>query len=184
MSLEVSTNSVPGRGPPDVPCYLAEAIGTGILVLIGPGAAMVAASTHAFGHAGVALAFGLVITLLVASLGTISGAHLNPAVTLAFWSVRRFPSRHVLPYITAQCAGAIQLDTPSAGSANSAGQGALFFLFSAVRAQGSQPFACCQGVVSRPSPFAACRSTSPFGCLSERHQPPRQRKRFPAGRIL
>lgn len=107
MSLEVSTNSVPGRGPPDVPCYLAESIGTGILVLIGPGAAMVAASTHAFGHAGVALAFGMVITLLVASLGTISGAHLNPAVTLAFWSVRRFPSRHVLPYSTAQCAGAI-----------------------------------------------------------------------------
>ena len=91
----------------DVRCYLAEALGTAILVLIGPGAAMVAASTHAFGHEGVALAFGLVITLLVASLGTISGAHLNPAVTLAFWSVDRFPLRHVLPYIVAQCIGAI-----------------------------------------------------------------------------
>ncbi|MGV3707507.1 MAG: MIP/aquaporin family protein [Gemmatimonas sp.] len=91
----------------DVRCYIAEAIGSGILVLIGPGAAMVAASTHAFGHEGVALAFGLVITLLIAALGTISGAHLNPAVTLAFWSVDRFPKRHVLPYIIAQCIGAI-----------------------------------------------------------------------------
>ena len=91
----------------DARCYLAEAIGTGILVLIGVGAAMVAASTHAFGHEEVALAFGLVIILLVASLGTISGAHLNPAVTLAFWSVNRFPLRHVVPYIMAQCVGAI-----------------------------------------------------------------------------
>ena len=88
-------------------CYVAEALGTGILVLIGPGAAMVAALTHAFGHQGVALAFGLVVTLLVASMGPISGAHLNPAVTIAFWSVDRFPARHVLPYVLAQCTGAI-----------------------------------------------------------------------------
>ena len=67
---------------------------------------MVSASTHAFGHAGVALAFGLVITMLVAAFGTISGAHLNPAVTLAFWSTARFPGRDVLPYIIAQCVGA------------------------------------------------------------------------------
>lgn len=91
----------------DVRCYLAEFIGTGILVLVGPGAAMVAASTHAFGHAGVALAFGLVVTLLVAAFGMTSGAHVNPAVTLAFWSVRRFPGPAVLPYVAAQCAGAV-----------------------------------------------------------------------------
>lgn len=90
----------------DARFYLAEALGTAILVLIGPSAAMVAVSTHAFAHEGVALAFGLVI-LLVAALGPISGAHLNPAVTLAFWSVNRFPFRHVLPYILAQCVGAI-----------------------------------------------------------------------------
>lgn len=97
-----------GRGAgPDVRCYVAECIGTAILVLVGPGAAMVAASTHAFGHTGVALAFGLVITLVVATFGTTSGAHVNPAVTLAFWSVRRFPGRAVLPYVAAQCAGAV-----------------------------------------------------------------------------
>lgn len=93
------------RGDPR-PC-IAEAIGTAILVLIGPGAAMVAASTHAFGHPGVALAFGLVVAMMVAAFGNISGAHINPAVTLAFWSVGRFPGRSVLPYIVAQCAGAI-----------------------------------------------------------------------------
>jgi aquaporin NIP len=76
-------------------------------VLVGPGAAMVAASTDAFGHAGVALAFGLVVTMLVAGFGTTSGAHVNPAVTLAFWSVCRFPGREVLPYVAAQCAGAV-----------------------------------------------------------------------------
>ena len=82
-------------------------MGTAVLVLVGPGAAMVSAATHAFGHTGVALAFGLVVTVLVAALGTTSGAHLNPAVTLAFWSVRRFPGREVLPYVAAQCGGAV-----------------------------------------------------------------------------
>lgn len=91
----------------DIRCYVAEALGTAILVLVGCGSAIVAQSTHAFGHAGVSLAFGLVVAFLVASLGTISGAHINPAVTLAFWSLRRFPTRHVAPYILAQCIGAV-----------------------------------------------------------------------------
>lgn len=87
--------------------YLAEALGTFALVAIGPGAAMVAARTHAFGHTGVALAFGLVVTLAVASTGHLGGAHINPAVTIGFWSVRRFPARDVVPYVAAQCVGAI-----------------------------------------------------------------------------
>jgi aquaporin NIP len=86
--------------------YAAEAIGTFALVALGPGAVMVSASTHAFGHAGVALAFGLVIAFVVAATGHLSGAHINPAVTVAFWSVRRFPAREVIPYVVAQCAGA------------------------------------------------------------------------------
>jgi MIP family channel proteins len=87
--------------------YAAEFIGTFILVALGPGASMVAASTHAFGHAGVALAFGLAVTLVVAATGHLGGAHINPAVTIGFWSVRRFPGRDVLPYVAAQCTGAI-----------------------------------------------------------------------------
>ena len=87
--------------------YASEAIGTFALVAIGPGAVMVAASTHAFGQQGVALAFGLVVTIVVAATGHLGGAHINPAVTIAFWSVRRFPGRDVLPYVVAQCVGAI-----------------------------------------------------------------------------
>ena len=86
---------------------VAEAVGTATLVAVGPGAAMVAVRTHAFGHLGVALAFGLVVTMIVAALGGISGAHVNPAVTLAFWSTGRFRGREVLPYVAAQCAGAV-----------------------------------------------------------------------------
>lgn len=87
--------------------YAAEALGTFALVAVGPGAVMVAARTHAFGDAGVALAFGLVVTIVVAATGHIGGAHINPAVTIGFWSVRRFPGQDVLPYIVAQCLGAI-----------------------------------------------------------------------------
>jgi MIP family channel proteins len=91
----------------DMRRYAAEAVGTFTLVAVGPGAVMVAAKTHSFGPTGVALAFGLVVTIVVASSGHLSGAHINPAVTLGFWSLRRFPGRDVLPYIIAQCAGAI-----------------------------------------------------------------------------
>ncbi|NUR33882.1 MAG: aquaporin [Gemmatimonadaceae bacterium] len=87
--------------------YIAESLGTFALVAIGPGAAMVAAKTGAFGHSGVALAFGLAVTLIVASSGHLGGAHINPAVTIGFWSVRRFPGSDVLPYVIAQCVGAI-----------------------------------------------------------------------------
>ena len=86
---------------------IAEFLGTFALVAIGPGAAMVAARTHAFGHLGVSLAFGLAVTIIVAAIGHLSGAHVNPAVTVGFWSVRRFPGREVAPYVLAQCAGAI-----------------------------------------------------------------------------
>ena len=78
-----------------------------MLVAIGPGAAMVSARTGAFGHTGVALAFGLVVCLVIASSGHLGGAHINPAVTIGFWSVRRFPARDVVPYIISQCVGAI-----------------------------------------------------------------------------
>jgi len=85
----------------------AELLGTFALVAIGPGAVMVASRTHAFGPTGVALAFGLAVTIIVASSGHLSGAHINPAVTIGFWSVGRFRAGNVVPYIFAQCVGAI-----------------------------------------------------------------------------
>ena len=87
--------------------YLAELIGTFVLVIIGPGAVMVSASTNAFGQEGIALAFGLAVTIVVASIGHLSGAHINPAVTIALWSAGRFPSREVVSYVVAQCTGAV-----------------------------------------------------------------------------
>lgn len=87
---------------------LAEGIGTFFLVLIGPGAVMVDAySNGVVGHVGIALSFAFVITAMVYALGHVSGAHLNPAVTIGFWSARRFPSKELLPYISAQCLGAV-----------------------------------------------------------------------------
>jgi aquaporin Z len=85
---------------------LVEALGTFALVVVGTGAIMVAARTGAFGHEGIALAFGLAVACIVAASGHLSGAHVNPAVTLAFWSVGRAPARDVVPYVAAQCAGA------------------------------------------------------------------------------
>ena len=65
-------------------CLLAEGLGTAILLIFGTGAAVVDAQTHALGHGGVAAAFGLVVFILIQSLGETSGAHVNPAVTVAF----------------------------------------------------------------------------------------------------
>ena len=87
-------------------CLLAEGLGTAVLLIFGTGAAVVNAQTHALGHGGVAAAFGLVVFILIQSLGETSGAHINPAVTLAFWARGRFPGRRVLPYVLAQLTGA------------------------------------------------------------------------------
>ncbi|HET6497938.1 MAG TPA: MIP family channel protein [Coriobacteriia bacterium] len=84
----------------------AEGIGTFTLVLAGCGAIVVDALTGSPGHVGVALSFGLVVMAMVASVGHISGAHLNPAVTLAFALTRHFPTKDVPAYLFAQVAGA------------------------------------------------------------------------------
>ena len=84
----------------------AEAIGTFALLFAGTGAIVVNDATGAVTHPGVALTFGLVVLALVYALGDVSGAHLNPAVTLGFAAAGRFPRREVGPYIAAQLAGA------------------------------------------------------------------------------
>jgi aquaporin NIP len=85
----------------------AESLGTFALVFFGAGAIMVGAKYGSFGQLGIALAFGLVIAAMVYALGHISGAHLNPAVSLAFALSRHFPWRLVGAYWAVQCAGAI-----------------------------------------------------------------------------
>lgn len=78
-------------------CLLAEALGTALLLVFGTGAAVVNEQTHALGHGGIAAAFGLVVFMLIQSLGPTSGAHVNPAVTLDFWIAGRLPGRRVAP---------------------------------------------------------------------------------------
>jgi MIP family channel proteins len=86
---------------------VAEAIGTFALVFAGCGAVMVDAKTGQLGHVGVAITFGLVITAMIYALGHVSGAHLNPAVTLAFVLTRHFPRSRAGAYWLAQLAGAL-----------------------------------------------------------------------------
>jgi aquaporin NIP len=86
----------------------AEFLGTFSLVFAGTGAiVMNDASNGAVSHVGIALAFGLVVLAMIYAVGDVSGAHLNPAVTLGFLAARRFEARLVLPYIVSQCAGAV-----------------------------------------------------------------------------
>jgi len=86
---------------------LAEFFGTFALVVAGCGAIVVNSQTGALGHVGVALTFALVVTVMVAATGHLSGAHLNPAVTLAFALTRHFPWREAPAYLAGQMGGAI-----------------------------------------------------------------------------
>ncbi len=86
----------------------AEAFGTFCLVFAGTGAIVSNdVSGGAISHVGIALTFGLVVLAMIYSVGDISGAHLNPAVTLGFYAARRFPGQLVAPYIGSQLTGAV-----------------------------------------------------------------------------
>ena len=88
--------------------YLAESIGTFCLVFAGCGAIMIdLLSGGQVTHVGVGLVFGLIITVMIYSLGHISGAHFNPAVTLGFVLARHFPLRRLVGYWLAQGVGAV-----------------------------------------------------------------------------
>jgi aquaporin Z len=87
--------------------YIAEVFGTFALVFAGTGAIVINdVSGGTVSHAGIALTFGLVVLAMIYAVGEVSGAHLNPAVTIGFFFARRFPGRRVLPYAVSQCVGA------------------------------------------------------------------------------
>ncbi len=86
---------------------LAECVGTFALVTAGCGAIVVNQTTGALGHGGVAASFGLVVMVMIAAMGHLSGAHFNPAVTIAFALTRHFEWRDVPPYLFAQLVGAV-----------------------------------------------------------------------------
>lgn len=87
--------------------YTAEFFGTACLVFCGTGAIVVNSLYNGvITHAGIALVFGFIVMAMIYAFGEISGAHLNPAVTVAFWVSGRFPALQVLPYILSQTLGA------------------------------------------------------------------------------
>lgn len=87
--------------------YASEFLGTFGLVFAGTGAIVVNnISNGAITHAGIALTFGLIVLTMIYTFGDVSGAHLNPAVTVGFASAGRFPWRETPGYLIAQLAGA------------------------------------------------------------------------------
>ena len=88
--------------------YLAEFIGTYGLVFAGTGAIIINQQTNGtITHVGIAITFGLIITSMIYTIGDISGAHMNPAVSIAFTLAKRFPIKDLAPYIISQAAGAL-----------------------------------------------------------------------------
>ena len=87
--------------------YIAELIGTFALVFCGTGAVVIdQQSNGAVTHVGIAITFGFIVMAMIYALGDISGAHMNPAVTIAFTIAKRFRLKQVLPYLVSQLTGA------------------------------------------------------------------------------
>jgi MIP family channel proteins len=85
----------------------AEVFGTFALVFAGTGAIVVnGVSGGAVTHVGISLTFGMIVMAMIAALGRVSGAHLNPAVTIGFFAARRMEGRMVFPYVASQICGA------------------------------------------------------------------------------
>ncbi len=88
--------------------YISESIGTFSLVFCGTGAMTINEVTGGdVTHVGIAITWGLIVMAMIYAFGEISGAHLNPAVTIAFAYAKKFEWKEVPKYIIAQCIGAI-----------------------------------------------------------------------------
>ncbi|MEC7182420.1 MAG: aquaporin [Bdellovibrionota bacterium] len=89
------------------PQYISEFIGTFFLIFFGCGSMILAEVNPNYAGSFVPIIWGGSVSIMIYALGHISGAHFNPAVTIAFWSVRRFPGKRVGGYLLAQALGAI-----------------------------------------------------------------------------
>ncbi|WP_430409163.1 MIP/aquaporin family protein [Kordia sp.] len=87
--------------------YIAEFLGTFAMVFCGTAAMVVNDITGVITHPGVAITWGLIVMGMIYAFAEISGAHFNPAVTIAFSYAKKFPWKEVPKYILAQCLGAI-----------------------------------------------------------------------------
>lgn len=92
---------------PNMKKYLAELVGTYILVFAGCGAIIVESLTGAMGHVGIALVFGFVVSAIIYTFGHVSGAHLNPAVTISFTVNKELSLKDALHYVLYQIGGAL-----------------------------------------------------------------------------
>ena len=86
---------------------IAEFLSTFCLVLLGCGAMAVDSRTQLLTHVGVAISWGLVVMVMIYAVGGISGAHMNPAVTIGFTALGRLPVKDAFGYVPAQCLGAL-----------------------------------------------------------------------------
>ena len=88
--------------------YISEIIGTFILVFCGTGAIIFnqLSGGESIGHLGISIVTGLTVAAMIYTVGDISGAHLNPIVTFAFYLAKEFPVKLILPYLIAQGIGA------------------------------------------------------------------------------
>ncbi|MDX2190418.1 MAG: aquaporin [Bacteroidota bacterium] len=88
--------------------YLAELIGTFSLVFCGTGAIVINEVTNGtIGHIGIALSFGLVVTIMIYAIGNISGSHINPAVSFVLYTEKQLPLNDLLGYVGSQTIGAL-----------------------------------------------------------------------------
>jgi aquaporin NIP len=87
--------------------YVAEFIGSFFLIFFGCGSMILAELNSSYNGSFIPVIWGGAVSIMIYAVGHISGAHFNPAVTLAFWSIKRFPTKRVFGYIASQILGAL-----------------------------------------------------------------------------
>lgn len=103
--MSQSSTATADAAAPSIPKYAAEAIGTMVLMIVGPGTAILA--VDAVGVLGVSLAFGFALMAMAYTIGGVSGCHINPAVTLSFYLSKTIDAATAGLYVLSQAVGAV-----------------------------------------------------------------------------